>query len=85
MFFFLLPDESPRYRVAHGVFILDGTSHIFGKLFLCCVENEELTQMVTLCFHWQYFCVFVGTRIKLLECIFVISKGLIEFDPFGID
>ena len=41
--------------------------------------------MVTLCFHWQYFCVFVGTRVKLLECIFVISKRLVEFDLFGID
>ena len=41
--------------------------------------------MVTLCFHWQYFCVLVGTRVKLLECIFVISKRLVEFDLFGMD
>ena len=48
-------------------------------------EKWRLTQMVTLCFHWQYFCVLMGTRVKLLECIFVISKSLVEFDLFGID
>ena len=38
--------------------------------------------MLTLCFHLQYFCLFVGTRVQLLECIFVFSKRLIEFDLF---
>ena len=41
--------------------------------------------MFKLCFHLQYFCLFVGTRVQLLECIFVISKRLIAFDLFGID
>ena len=41
--------------------------------------------MSTLCFHLQYFYLFVGTRVQLLECIFAISKRLIEFDPFGIE
>ena len=41
--------------------------------------------MSIVCFHWQYFCLFVGTRVQLLECIFVISKCLIEFDPFEIE
>ena len=41
--------------------------------------------MSTVCFHWQYFCLFVGTREQLLECIFVISMRLIELDPFGIE
>ena len=39
--------------------------------------------MSTVCFHWQNFCLFV--RVQLLECIFVISKRLIELDPFGIE
>ena len=38
--------------------------------------------MLTLCFHLQYFSLFVGTRVQLLECIFVFSKRLIEFDLF---
>ena len=37
------------------------------------VENEELTQILTLCFHFQYLCLFVGTCVKVLECIFMIS------------
>ena len=41
--------------------------------------------MSTVCFHWQNFCLSLGTRVQLLECIFVISKRLIEFDPFGIE
>ena len=41
--------------------------------------------MSTVCFHWQYFCLFVGTRVQLLECIFVISKRLIEFNLFEIE
>ena len=41
--------------------------------------------MSTVCFHWQYFCLFVGTRVQLLEYIFVISNRLIELDPFGIE
>ena len=41
--------------------------------------------MFTECFHWHYFCLFVGTRVQLLDCIFVISKRLIEFDPIGIE
>ena len=41
--------------------------------------------MLTLCFHLQYFCLFVGTSAQLLECIFVISKRLIKFDLFGVD
>ena len=41
------------------------------------VKNEELTQILTLCFHFQYFCLFVGTRVQVLECIFMISKRLI--------
>ena len=45
-----------------------------------CVQNEELTQVLTLCFHLQYFCLFVDTRVQLLECIFVISKRLTAFD-----
>ena len=51
-------------------------------IFALCVKNEELTQILTLCFHLQYFCLFVGTRVQLLECIFVISMRLIEFDLF---
>ena len=41
--------------------------------------------MSTVCFHWQYFCLFGGTRVQLLESIFVISKRLIELDPYGIE
>ena len=41
--------------------------------------------MSTVCFHWQYFCLFVGTRVQLLDCIFGISKRLIEFNPIGIE
>ena len=41
------------------------------------VKNEELTHILTLCFHFQYFCLFVGTRVQVLECIFMISKRLI--------
>ena len=41
--------------------------------------------MLTLCFHLQYFCLFVGTRVQLQECIFVFSKRLIGFVFFGID
>ena len=49
---------------------------IFGTLFLAlCVKNEEITHMLTSCFHWQYFCLCVATRVQLL----------LEFDVFGID
>ena len=41
--------------------------------------------MSTVCFHWQYFCLFVGTRVQLLECSFGISERLIEFDPIEIE
>ena len=41
--------------------------------------------MPTLCFHRQFLCLFVGTRVQLLECTFVISKRLIEFDLFRIE
>ena len=36
-------------------------------IFALRVKNEELTQMFKLCFHLQYFCLFVGTRVQLLE------------------
>ena len=39
-------------------------------IFALRVKNEELTQMFKLFFHLQYFCLFVGTRVQLLECIF---------------
>ena len=54
-------------------------------IFALRVKNEELTQMFKLSFHLQYFCLFVGTRVQLLQCIFVISKRLIAFDLFVID
>ena len=54
-------------------------------IFASCVKNEELTPMLTLCVHLQYFGLFVGTRGQLLLGIFVISKRPIEFDLFGID
>ena len=41
--------------------------------------------MSTVWFHWQYFCLFGGTRVQLLKSIFVISKRLIELDPYGIE
>ena len=54
-------------------------------IFASCVKNEELTPMLTLCVHLQYFGLFVGTRVQLLECTFVISKRLTEFDLFRIE
>ena len=48
-------------------------------------EKLRINQMSTVCIHWQYFCLFVGTRVQLLECIFGISERLIEFDPIGIE
>ena len=36
-------------------------------------------------FSFGVFCLFVGNRMQLLECIFVISKRRLEFDLFGID
>ena len=41
-FFFFLHDESPRCRVTHDVFILEGTSHVFGTLFLCYVWKMKI-------------------------------------------
>ena len=34
--------------------------------------------MLTLCFHLQYFCLFVGTRVQLLECIFCFLSVLLS-------
>ena len=34
--------------------------------------------MLTLCFHLQFFCLFVGTRVQLLECIFCFLSVLLS-------
>ena len=44
-------------------------------------EKRRINSNLTLC-SFAVFCLIIGTRAQLLECIFAISKRLAEFDLF---
>ena len=69
-------------RLAHEISFGSELVLYFEGIFASCVKNEESTPMLKLCVHLEYFDLFVGTRVQLLDCIFVTSKRLIEFDLF---